>query len=128
MAAMPRLNRILLVLAAVAVLAVVPAAANADGPTAQAAKRCGVGNTRGFGPTYLLSLSVRGTSCRNGRRLVRSYYNCRKRNGGRDGHCGRTLGYRCSERRFNKSRVSFDASVRCKKGGRRINHKYTQFT
>ena len=109
-------------------MAAVLVASLAVAAPAQAAKRCGVGNTRGFGPTYLLSLSVRGTSCRNGRRLVRSYYNCRKRNGGRKGHCGRTLGYRCSERRFNKSRVSFDASVRCKKGGRRINHKYTQFT
>ncbi len=124
---MPRLARRLLVIAALALLAGIPAASSADGPIAQAARRCSVGNTRGFGPTYLLSLSVRSTSCRNGRRLVRAYYNCRKRNGGRDGRCRGALGYRCSERRFNKSRTSFDARVRCRKGGRRINHTYTQF-
>jgi len=125
---MRRLTRILTLLVAIAILAALPATSTADGPRAQASKGCGVGNTRGFGPTYLLSLRVSGTSCRNGRTLVRSYYNCRKRNGGRKGHCSRTLGYSCSERRFNKSRVSFDASVKCKKRGRRINHKYTQFT
>ena len=116
-----------MLLAAIALLAALPPAAGADGPTAQASKGCGVGSGRGLGPTYVLKLSVRGTSCRNGKSLVRAYNSCRRRNGGRDGRCGRALGYRCSESRYNKSRQSFDARVRCKKGGRRINHTYTQF-
>ena len=125
---MPRLIRISLLLVSVALLAAVPATSSADGPGAQAAKSCGVGSGRHLGPTYLLALGVSHTSCRNGKKLVRAYYACRKHHGGVKGHCGGTLGYRCSERRFNKSRQSFDARVRCKKGGRRINHTYTQFT
>jgi hypothetical protein len=125
---MPRPVRIALLFASVALLAAVPATSSAGGPTAQAAKRCGVGSGRHLGPTYVLALSVSHTSCRNGKKLIRAYYACRKRHGGVKGHCRGALGYRCSERRFNKSKQSFDARVRCKKGGRRINHTYTQFT
>jgi hypothetical protein len=126
---MPTRARIVLLVAALAALAVVPAGSTAAEPGAHAAKGCGVGTGRGYGPTYLLKLSVRHTSCRHGRELVRAYNNCRRRHGGRKGHCSGTLGYSCSETRFNKSAQSFDARVRCRKGGgRRINHTYTQFT
>jgi hypothetical protein len=125
---MTRIPRTLLVVAALAVLALVPAGSTAAGPSAHAAKGCGVGSGRHLGPTYVLALSVSHTSCRNGKKLVRAYNTCRRHHGGRKGHCSGTLGYRCSEKRFNKSSQSFDARVKCHKGGRRINHTYTQFT
>lgn len=124
------LPRAPVLIAALALLALAPAStvSAAAGPTAQASKSCGVGSGRHLGPTYVLQLSVSRTSCRNGKKLIRAYNACRRRNGGVKGRCSGTLGYRCSERRFNKSRQSFDAKVKCsKRGGRRINHVYTQF-
>jgi hypothetical protein len=122
-----RLARIALVLAALAVLAAAPAGSGAHGPTAHASKSCGTGSGRGLGPTYAFRLKVQHTSCRNGRKLIRAYNDCRHSNGGRKGRCSRTLGYSCSEKRFDESRLSFDANVKCSKGGgRRINHTYTQ--
>jgi len=116
-------------LAAVAVIALlaVPASAAASQPQATASKSCGVSKKpRALGPTYTLGLSVKRTSCANGRGFVRSYYKCR---GGGKGRCRRKVsGYRCSEKRSNAIRTQFDARVTCKKGGRRITHKYTQFT
>ena len=117
---MSRLLRISLLAAAFATIALVPSAH---------AKSCGVGSGRHLGPTYVLSLGVSHTSCKNGKKLVAAYNSCRRRHGGAKGHCSGTLGYRCSEKRFNKSRQSFDARVKCSKGGgRRINHTYPQFT
>ncbi|MBA3329133.1 MAG: hypothetical protein H0T43_12615 [Solirubrobacterales bacterium] len=86
-------------------------------------------NGRGLGPTYLTKLSVTRTSCRTGLRVVRAYYRCRVRNGGRDGRCrSRVLTYRCTERRFNTISTQFDARVTCSKGSARVLHTYTQFT
>ena len=113
-------------LAVIAVLAL-PATGVASQPSATASKSCSVSQKpRALGPTYTLGLSVRGTSCANGRGFVRDYYNCR---GGGRGRCRRRVsGYRCSERRSNVIRTQFDARVSCRKGARRITHKYTQFT
>jgi hypothetical protein len=124
---MPRLA-LIAVLAIAAALSCASAVSAAEDPAAHAARSCGVGNTRGYGPTYLLKLSVSGTSCRNGKSLVRAYYDCRKRHGGRKGHCSGALGYRCSEHRFDTIPSQFSARVKCSKGGRRINHTYEQFT
>ena len=114
-------------LAATAVLVALPATAGASEPSATASKSCGVSKKpRALGPTYTLGLSVKGTSCANGRGFVRSWYKCR---GGGKGRCRRKVsGYSCSEKRSNVIRTQFDARVSCKKGGRRITHKYTQFT
>jgi hypothetical protein len=124
---MPRLV-LIAALTLVAALASASTVSAAEGPAANAARGCGVGNTRGYGPTYLLKLSVSHTSCRNGKRLVRAYYNCRKSHGGRKGHCSGVLGYRCSEHRFDKIPSQFSARVSCSKGSRHINHTYEQFT
>jgi hypothetical protein len=131
---MPRLAPTCALIAALALLAALPAAAPAGGdrgPTAQGAKRCSIGSreSRRLGPTYVLKLSVFSTKCSNGKRLVKAYYRCRKANGGRRGKCRkRVLGYRCSERRFNEiPGTQFDARVTCKKGGRKVKHTYTQF-
>jgi hypothetical protein len=126
-ASMTRIPRTLLVVAALAVLALVPAGSTAAGPSAHAAKSCGTGSGRGLGPTYAYKLTVSHTSCRNGRKLIRAYNTCRHHHGGKRGHCSGVLGYHCSQRILDKSSVQFDARVRCKKGGgRRINHVYTQ--
>jgi hypothetical protein len=119
---MPRLP-IALALAAVLVAAVVPAAAE---PVAHASKRCSVGDGRGYGTTYVTYLSVSGTSCRNGRRVVRAFHKCRP---GKAGHCHHSvLGYSCKEHRYNKISVSYDSTVTCHRGSRRVKHKYTQYT
>ena len=125
---MIRLARICLLLAVLA-LALVPAISVGDsGPTAQAAKACHVNKKpRAYGPTYVTSLRVSGTSCRNGVKLVKGYYQCRKRNGGKKGHCRGVYGYRCKETRKSIS-TEFDALVKCRKSGRSIAHRYTQFT
>jgi hypothetical protein len=127
---MHRLPRTSALIAALALVAALAAASSvsAAGPSAQASKHCSTGSGRGLGPTYAFRLSVSHTSCRNGRKLIRAYNSCRHHNGGARGHCGGVYGYHCSEHRFNQlPRISFDANVKCsKRGGRRINHTYTQ--
>jgi hypothetical protein len=111
-------------LAVLALLALLPAGAAAN-PTATASKACEVGNSRTYGTTYVLSISVRNLSCRSGRRVIRAFHACRP---GKAGRCSRTAGYSCRERRFNKSRQSYDSRVRCTRGERVVKHTYTQFT
>jgi hypothetical protein len=80
-----------------------------------------------LGTTYVLSLRVRITKCRDGRRIVKAFHRCRKEHHHRNGICHhRVFNYRCTERRYNKSRLSYDSKVRCAKGSRRVWHTYTQ--
>jgi hypothetical protein len=118
------------VLAATLTLPSLPAAATTDAPLAGAAGACKVGNGgRGLGPTYVTRLSVSGTSCRTGTRVVRAYYECRVDNGGRKGRCtSKVRGFSCSEQRGPSIPTQFDAKVTCRDGGRRVEHSYTQFT
>lgn len=94
------------------------------------ARTCNIsGIERKLGPTYVTSLSVRGSTCRGARDLVKSFHRCRYASGGRKGRCRRRVaGFSCSERRFTGSRVQYDARVTCKKGTKRVNHVYTQNT
>jgi hypothetical protein len=86
------------------------------------------GKERSLGPTYTTSLSVRHTSCSTGYRVVRAFDRCRKHHG-KAGHCRhRVLHYRCSERRFDKISTQYDSRVSCRRGSRRVNFTYTQFT
>lgn len=113
---MSRVIRPLTVLAAMTVLlAIAPVAS---------AKSCDIGNERSYGTTYVTKISVSGTSCRSGRRVIRAFHACRP---GAKGKCAGTKGYSCSERRFNKGPTSFDSNVTCRKGGRTVKHTYTQF-
>jgi hypothetical protein len=115
---MPRLIGSLAVLASVtAVLAMAPAAS---------AKGCRIGDERSYGTTYVTKISVSGTSCRSGRKVIRAFHSCRP---GKSGRCNkRVLGYSCSESRFNKGPTSYDSRVTCRKGGKTVKHTYTQFT
>ena len=107
----------------IAVAALAPSAS--AGPVAHASKSCDPGDTRSYGTTYVTSISVSNTSCRNGKRLIRAYHACRP---GKSGKCPSVKGYSCSEHRFNKGRTSYDSNVTCRKGGRTVKHTYTQFT
>ncbi len=114
---------------ACALLAGPAGAQAATGPEAVAAKSCSLaGKTRSLGPTYTTSLSVKRVSCSKGESLVRAYYNCRKANGGRKGRCSGVSGYSCSERRYDVIPTQFSATATCKKGRKKVVHKYTQFT
>ena len=126
---MLRRTTLLAVAATVGALAILPAGAQAAGPEAVAAKSCSLsGKTRSLGPTYTTSLSVKRTSCAKGESLVRAYYNCRLDNGGRKARCSGVSGYSCSESRYSVIPTQFSATVTCKKGRKKVVHKYTQFT
>jgi hypothetical protein len=117
------LSRTAAVLTLVAALA---STASAADPGATASKSCRVGNTRSYGTTYVLSLSVSHTSCGAGRSVVRAFHACRP---GKAGYCHRrVLGYSCSERRFDKIRTQYSARVTCRSGSRVVKHTYQQFT
>ncbi|HYI79872.1 MAG TPA: hypothetical protein VEW67_03335 [Thermoleophilaceae bacterium] len=124
---MLRRTSLLVAAATVAALAVLPAGAQAA--DAVASKSCSLsGKTRSLGPTYTTSLSVKRVKCSKGESLVRSYYNCRLDNGGRKARCGGVSGYSCSERRYDVIPTQFSATATCKKGRKKVVHKYTQFT
>lgn len=126
---MPRILAAWLLAAAVLVPVLPPASAS-SGPKARASRACNIrGQQDHLGTTYVISLRVSGTSCANGKRVVRAYHRCRHRHGGRDGRCRtRIFGYRCSERRLNAIPSQYDARARCKKRGREVFQKYTQNT
>ena len=124
---MLRRTSLLFVAAIVGALAMLPAGAQAA--DAVASKSCSLsGKTRSLGPTYTTSLSVKRVKCSRGESLVRAYYNCRLDNGGRKARCGGVSGYSCSERRYDVIPTQFSATATCKKGRKKVVHKYTQFT
>jgi hypothetical protein len=124
---MLRRTSLLAAVATFGALAALPAGAQAA--DAVASKSCSLsGKTRSLGPTYTTSLSVKRVSCSKGESLVKAYYNCRKANGGKKGRCGGVSGYSCSERRYDKIPTQFSATATCKKGKKKVVHKYTQFT
>ena len=116
-----RLTFALVLLAAV----LLAPSASATAPIATASKGCSIGDSRGYGTTYVTKISVSGTSCRAARSLIRAYHACRP---GKSGKCRSVKGYSCSEHRFNKGRISYDSNVTCRKGGKTVKHTYTQFT
>lgn len=111
---------VLVLPAAILMLAIAPASASASS--------CKLGSGQGLGPSYVTSLTVSGTSCTSGKRLVRAYYRCRKAAGGVKGRCTKpVLGYRCRETRHGIA-IQFDARVTCTAGKRKVVHTYTQNT
>lgn len=103
---------------------------SSGGPVASAAGNCSLhGHEETLGPTYVTQLSVSGgASCSQGLKLVHSYYRCRVQHGGVTGHCSGVEGFRCSEDRFAKISVQYDARVTCTRGREVVRHLYTQFT
>lgn len=127
----PRHIALLATVTALAGLAAVPAApALAHSPRAHIASVCNIrGKEQKLGPTYVTYLEVRGgASCTFAEHLVKTYDQCRLKHGGVTGTCSGVDGFRCSEKRYLKIKVQYDASVTCTRGSQRIFHKYTQFT
>ncbi len=123
------LPALLLSTAALCALGLLPTGASAA-PRARTASVCNIkGKEESLGPTYVTYLEVRGgASCGFALHLVRSYYQCRVKHGGIQGYCSGVDGFRCSEKRYLKIKVQYDASVTCTRGSERVFHKYTQFT
>jgi hypothetical protein len=124
---MSRFSRlaVLLALAALLVTAAPAAAPAADeGPTATAARSCSVGDSQSYGTTYVLWIRARNVSCRKARERVRAFHNCRQ---GARGYCPNLGAWNCHEDR-TQGVGSFDSTVRCRKGGKRVKHRYTQWT
>jgi hypothetical protein len=115
--------------AAFLILGVAVASATGDGGVTTSATCDLSGKERHLGPTYVTSLRVHGVSCQTGERVVRRYYSCRVKAGGRRGRCHhRVSGFSCHEKRVQAIKTEFDASVTCKRGRSRVWHDYTQFT
>jgi hypothetical protein len=118
--------RLLCLLALLAACAVMLApAASAASPSATAAKGCSIGDSRSYGTSYVLKISVRGTSCRSGKRLIRAFHDCRP---GKSGRCSRVSRYSCSESRFDRISTQYSSRVTCRRGDRVVKHTYQQFT
>jgi hypothetical protein len=86
--------------------------ASASGPVAHVAGTCGMGNTRGYGYSYLTSLWVKNTSCKLGRTIAKDH--------------GRYSGWSCKKTTLDSSRVQYDARVTCTSGSREVKYTYTE--
>jgi hypothetical protein len=116
---------LLSILLAAAALSVAAAPAAADAPVATASKTCDVGTGRGYGTTYVRWIRTRSVGCARAKRVVRAFHACRQ---GPRGRCGRRVkGFRCKENR-TVGTGSFDSTVTCRRGGKRVRHGYTQWT
>ncbi len=103
-------------------LAALPAG-TAAAARAHAAHYCSTPKYPGTG--YFTSLTVSGTSCSTGDKLIVAYYHCRLHHGAR-GTCHSTvLGYSCKEIRKSIP-TEIDAKVTCKRGSATIVHYYQQ--
>jgi len=90
------------------------ALASAHGPVAHAAGSCSVGSGRGYGYTYLDTLSVTRTSCATGKSVAKKH--------------GHVTGWHCSTKRLATSAVQYQSRVSCSSGARRVVWTFTQNT
>src|SRR3954451_24155041 len=114
--------------AALAASSLIAAPGAGASPQGHAARGCHLSTheQRHLGASYVTSLSVRYTSCSNGKAVVRAYQKCRRAHGWK-GKCGhRVRGYSCSRHIQASSPVQYDAKVTCRRGAKRVTHTYTQ--
>ena len=114
--------------AAVAAVSLIAAGGAGASPQVQAAKSCHLSahEQRHLGASYVTSLSVRHTSCSNGKAVVRAYQACRRAHGWK-GKCRHHVkGYACTRHIQASSPVQYDAKVTCRRGAKRVTHTYTQ--
>lgn len=107
-------------LSGVLALAAAGTAAAGESPGVSAAGKCHLSShfQRHSGPSYVTSLSVRRTSCRTGKAVVRSYHR----------HRGHVSGWSCHRRILDRSPAQYDARVTCRRGGKRAVWTYTENT
>ena len=94
-------------------------------PSTASARSCTPPKYPGDG--YFTSLSVSGVSCATGRDVARAYYRCRIKKGIRGRCTTRVLRFSCTETRTSIP-TQFDAKVTCKRGSKRVIHRYQQNT
>jgi hypothetical protein len=116
----------------VAVVAAAPAGASTAAAGATAKSACSLSTDEQFNlvgkGTYITSLKARNVGCEKAKSLVVKYHECRRDNGGRDGHCSSFAGFSCSEYRNDSAPQQFSAKARCTKGAKKFVHTYTQNT
>jgi hypothetical protein len=124
------MSRAVLMLATLALLALVGAgSATAGSPAVHAAGKCHLSSheQRHLGASYVTSLSVKKTSCKRGKGVVKAFNACRHKHG-KGGRCtSKVKGYSCSEKRTNGP-GSYDSKTTCTNGGKRVSFAYVQNT
>lgn len=108
-------------------LATTGAGAEPGAAAAVSFKRCDIsGQQTKLGASYVTSLKVSSVSCRKGKKVIKAYHRCRKAKGG--GVCGNPgKGFRCKEgKRVGVPDVQYSATVKCRKGKKRVKSAYTQ--
>jgi hypothetical protein len=117
------MRRLLLLLPIVVVVLLQAGSAQAAGCKLSSREQNG-----GLGATYVTKLSVSGTSCTSGKRVVKAFNACRKSSGGAKGRCSkRVRGLRCTESR-SAIPTQFNSKATCRSGSVVVRFTYTQFT
>jgi hypothetical protein len=113
---------------AVALVAAVALALAPAGPaSATAAKTTTCKAPKYPGNGYFTSLTVNGTSCKQGSKLAIAYYKCRTKKSVSGKCSGGVLGYKCTDTRKSIP-TEIDGRVTCKKSHATIVHTYQQDT
>jgi predicted nucleic acid binding AN1-type Zn finger protein len=71
-------------------------------------------------------IKAKHVSCGKAKKLVKAFHTCRHKHG-KAGHCAHVKGYHCTEKRL-KGVNQYDSTATCKKGSKKVVHKYTQNT
>ena len=127
-----RLATALAVLAS-ALLAVAGVSAATSSVSRASTKVCEIADDAYPGDGYFTGgyYTVRGVSCRTGKKLMIAYYKCRMRHGGKDGKCPtstKLLGtFTCREKRQSIP-TEINARVTCRRTGAEVVHTYQQNT
>ena len=80
-----------------------------------------------LGSTYITSLKQRNTKCGTAKKVARKFTECRKDNGGANGHCNQTVAhYNCDEGKRSGNKFQYNAKVHCQRGGNKVVFTYTQ--
>ena len=84
------------------------------------------GKQQSLGASYVTSLKVAGIGCAKGEKIVKLYHACRKAKGG--AVCGSPgKGFSCKEgKRQQFPGVQYNATMKCRKGAKRVKSSYTQ--
>ena len=123
--ATPGIGRPCIILALIAATTLALAAPASGQSAAAAARTCSLPRYPGLG--YFTSLSVTGTSCATGDKLIVAYYRCRTRSSPA-GRCHSTvLGFTCHEQR-NSIPTEIDARATCRRAHATVIHTYQQDT
>lgn len=144
MTVLARRNSLLLLFVLAVTSFAIALAANAQQASAASWQNCsltskqkgGQGGPSTLGPSYLYKVRVKnGPDCAGGKNLVKLFNSCRRAapSTGDKGFCvnsagniKKVSGYRCTEDRYDIISTAFSSRVTCRKGDRRVYHRYKQ--